>query len=157
MGACASVPKAMRGETGAAPPPEPQKEEEVTTEVTEVKPEGEVNVEEEEKAEGGDENKKENEKVAEEKVDENDKHHSLGSLLNENEAPKDSIVKDEKTSQTETVPTMPEKQEEPKPEALLVSDAVAPVTPEPDKTSTVVVPVVDVSKDEKKTEEKEHK
>lgn len=83
MGACASVPKGMRAEAMSAPPPEQRKEEETTTttapEVVEV-------------TEDGDNAKpKEDEKVAD------DKHQSLGSLLNESEAAKES-AKDEKSS-----------------------------------------------------------
>lgn len=55
MGACASVPKGMRAEAMAAPPPEQRKEEETTTSAPEV-----VEV-----------------------TQDNDKHQSLGSLLNE--------------------------------------------------------------------------
>ncbi|KAJ8569591.1 hypothetical protein K7X08_006168 [Anisodus acutangulus] len=102
MGACASVPKGMRAEAMAAPPPEKRKEEETTTTAPEV-----VEV-----TEGGENGKpKEDEKVAEEKGAD-DKHQSLGSLLNESEAAKES-AKDEKSSNTK----------EPKGEELPVSEA----------------------------------
>uniref|UniRef100_A0A3Q7IFQ2 Uncharacterized protein n=1 Tax=Solanum lycopersicum TaxID=4081 RepID=A0A3Q7IFQ2_SOLLC len=68
MGACASVPKGMRAEAMAAPPPEQRKEEETTTSAPEV-----VEV-----------------------TQDNDKHQSLGSLLNEIEDEKSSDTKETK-------------------------------------------------------------
>lgn len=77
MGACASVPKGMRAEAMAAPPPEHPKEENTTTATTTTAPEV-VEVKE-----GSDNAEpKEDEKVAEEK-DADNKHQSLGSLLDE--------------------------------------------------------------------------
>uniref|UniRef100_A0A0V0GQG7 Putative ovule protein n=1 Tax=Solanum chacoense TaxID=4108 RepID=A0A0V0GQG7_SOLCH len=87
MGACASVPKGMRAEEMAAPPPEQRKEEETTTTAPEV---------------------------IEVTQDGDDKHQSLGSLLNESEVAKES-AKDEKSSDTK----------EAKGEELPVSNAAA--------------------------------
>ncbi|XP_059311250.1 uncharacterized protein LOC132062766 [Lycium ferocissimum] len=91
MGACASAPKDIKADAAAAPLPEQPKEEEtttttVTTEVTTV--DKQVNGEDGEK------------KVDDEKVSGDiDNSNSLGSLLTENEAAKES-VKDEKSSET---------------------------------------------------------
>ncbi|MCE3049289.1 hypothetical protein HAX54_044552 [Datura stramonium] len=104
MGACASVPKDMRAEAMAVPPPEQRKEEEITTTTTTAPEVLEV-------IEGGDNSKtKVDEKVAEEKGAD-DKRQSLGSLLNESEAPKES-AKEEKSPDNK----------EPKGEELSVSD-----------------------------------
>ncbi|XP_009798602.1 uncharacterized protein LOC107825530 [Nicotiana tabacum] len=110
MGACASVPKGMRAEAMAAPPPEHPKEENTTTATTTTAPEV-VEVKE-----GSDNAEpKEDEKVAEEKGAD-DKHQSLGSLLNESEAAKES-AKDEKSSDSNA------ETKESKDEELPVSDA----------------------------------
>lgn len=79
MGACASIPKSMRGVDGGAPPPEPQKEEATTTtEVAQVQTiDKEVTVEGgEKKAEGGDDNAK-----PEDEKNKDGERRSLGALL----------------------------------------------------------------------------
>ncbi|PIN06161.1 hypothetical protein CDL12_21297 [Handroanthus impetiginosus] len=72
MGACSSVPKAMREEATAFPPSEPPKEE---TPATEAPPAVAVD-----KEEGGEEKKV---------VEESDANQSLGTLLVEGEAEKE--------------------------------------------------------------------
>ncbi|KAK6805396.1 hypothetical protein RDI58_003181 [Solanum bulbocastanum] len=83
MGACASVPKDIKADATAAPLPEKPKEEEttITPEVTAV--DKQINGEDREK-------KVEDEKLA----------GDIGSLLSESEAAKESLVKDEKSSET---------------------------------------------------------
>ncbi|XP_060169245.1 uncharacterized protein LOC132600163 [Lycium barbarum] len=118
MGACASAPKDIKADAAAAPLPEQPKEEEttttttVTTEVTTV--DKQVNGEDGEK------------KVDDEKVAADiDNSNSLGSLLTENEAAKES-VKDEKSSETT----------DKKPEEAKVSDETDAKQPAGEEKST---------------------
>ncbi|XP_075487827.1 uncharacterized protein LOC142527005 [Primulina tabacum] len=97
MGACASVPKAMRGEETAVSPEQLKEEMSVPTEAAEAE-----------------EAMAEEEKV----VVENDKNQSIGKLLVE-EIPKES----EGSSQATTVPEI----EESKPDPPSISEPVAPV------------------------------
>ncbi|KAK4378626.1 hypothetical protein RND71_000488 [Anisodus tanguticus] len=91
MGACASVPKDIKADAAAAPLPEKPKEEETTTTTTDPEV---TTVDKQVNGEDG-------EKVEDEKVaGDIDKSNSLGSLHTENEAAKESSVKDEKISET---------------------------------------------------------
>ncbi|KAL6964329.1 hypothetical protein U1Q18_035384 [Sarracenia purpurea var. burkii] len=150
MGGCASIPKAMRGDAGAAAPPEPPKEETtVVASVPEVAKDkaanDEVTVEEEEKkTEGGDEKNKE-----EEKEGDNGKRQSLGFLLTQSEEAKeeDQLSKIEKTSETETAPSLKVNSEEQESGELFGSD----------EKIAYVAPVAHATNDEKETEAKEEK
>ncbi|MCD7453117.1 hypothetical protein HAX54_019775 [Datura stramonium] len=91
MGACASVPKEFKADAAAAPLPEQPKEEETTTTAPEV-----TAVDKQVNGEDGEKMVEDEKKVA----GDLDKSDSLGSLLTESEAAKESSVKDEKTPET---------------------------------------------------------
>ncbi|KZV44501.1 hypothetical protein F511_25759 [Dorcoceras hygrometricum] len=101
MGACASIPKAMRAEVIAAPPPE-QPKEETPLPTAAVEPE-EAKV-----------------------VVENDKSQSLGTLLIEEEAPKEPKGNAESEIEEEEARAGP----------LPVSEPVAPVASEAEEKLT---------------------
>ncbi|XP_073128571.1 uncharacterized protein [Henckelia pumila] len=114
MGACASVPKAMRREIAAEPPSEqPTEETPVPTESAEAE-----------------DAKTEEEKEVVENVDQT--HQSLGTLLVEEEAPKEP----EGTSQATTVPENEIEEEESSPEPLPVTGPVAEASSEKEEKST---------------------
>ncbi|KAK4339977.1 hypothetical protein RND71_041439 [Anisodus tanguticus] len=115
MGACASVSKDIKADAAAAPLPE-QPEEETTTTVPEV-----TTIDKQVNGEDG-EKKVEDEKVA----GDIDKSNSLGSLHTENEAAKESSVKDEKSSETT----------DKKPEEAKVSDETDDKQPAAEEKST---------------------
>ncbi|XP_022725095.1 cilia- and flagella-associated protein 251-like [Durio zibethinus] len=138
MGACASVPKEMRGKASAAPPPEPAKEESVQAEQHTT--EEVIKVEKEEN-----------------KADEVDetKQQSLGSLLVEPEKTEGKKEPNETQQPQVEAPAEPKKEEsKEEPEARNEEVKVEPKKEEP-KTEAPAVPKVIEEQKEKKTEAKE--
>ncbi|CAL5438790.1 unnamed protein product [Camellia sinensis] len=128
MGACASVPKSMKGEVGEAPPLEPPKEE-TTAVVAEANAANKVVTVE------GEENKGEGQ--------------SLGFLLNESEEVKES-PKTEKISETKIAPPKIVRTEEEESEALPISDVVAKVPVE----NAYATPIAHATRDDNDTKAK---
>ncbi|KAI8555227.1 hypothetical protein RHMOL_Rhmol05G0158100 [Rhododendron molle] len=150
MGACASMPKAMRGVDGAAPPPGPPKEETTAAAIVppseppkdETTTDKEVTVEGgEKKAGGGDDSAK-----PEDEKNKDGDRRSLGSLLESEEVKE--LPKTEKISpDTQTIA------EEQKSAALPVSDKAAEEPAQKD-VAPYVAPVARATEEDKETENK---